>query len=249
MSKSGPSPRELGIPLYVQVRERLRSDLAQLEPGTMISPEIELERRFGVSRITIRKAIHELVSEGLLIRRQGRGTFVEQPKLTHELDTITSWTEQLKSLGYAPRTTNLEIERIPAPRRILQSLALAEGGEVLVIRRVRAAGEEPISLMTNYIPAKLVPEFESRVSGYESLYDALEREYGLIPMVALDYVETRAATDAESSALKIEPWAPVLTVTRISHLESGAPLEMTVAVSRGDRYKYVVKLRGRVRGR
>ena len=239
--------KQLGIPLYAQVRERLRNDLSELAPGTMIPAEIELERRFGVSRITIRKAIHELVSEGLLSRHRGRGTFVEQVKIAHELNAITSWTEQLEALGYTPRTHNLEVERMPAPRRIMQALRLSEGTEIVVVRRVRLANGEPISLMTNYIDAHLVPEFEARFRGHESLYDALEREYGLIPAVSVDNVETRGATDAESASLKIEPWAPVLTVTRISHIEDNVPLEMTVAVSRGDRFKYVVTLRGRVR--
>jgi GntR family transcriptional regulator len=243
----GTIARHLGIPLYVQVRERLRNELAELAPGSMIPPENELERRFDVSRITIRKAIHELVSEGLLSRRQGRGTFVEQAKITHELNAITSWTEQLEALGYTPHTMNLEIERTPAPRRVVQILSLRERDEVVVIRRVRLANKEPISLMTNYVPASLVPHFETRFRRYESLYDALYREYGLVPEVSIDSVETRAATDAESSSLKIEPWAPVLTVTRVSHLQTGVPLEMTVAVSRGDRYKYCVTLRGRAR--
>jgi GntR family transcriptional regulator len=239
--------RETGIPLYVQVRDQLREQFAQLEPGTMIPTEQELERRFRVSRITIRKAIHDLVAEGLLRRRQGRGTFIEEPKITHELDAITSWTEQLEALGYSPRTVNLEMERVPAPKRIAVALNLSEGDELVVVRRLRLADEKPISFMVNYLPAHLVPDFEERFGGFESLYQVLEAQYGLVPAVAIDTVETRAATDAESAALKIEPWAPVLTVTRVSHLESNMPLEMTTAVSRGDRYKYQVTLRGRAR--
>ncbi|MGH9401509.1 MAG: GntR family transcriptional regulator, partial [Terriglobia bacterium] len=100
--------RTIDVPLYAQIREALREDLAKMEPGQAIPPEPDLQTRFEVSRITVRRAIDELVTEGLLIRQQGRGTFVQRLKLTHELNMITSWTEQLLAAGYASRTLHLE---------------------------------------------------------------------------------------------------------------------------------------------
>lgn len=167
-----------GIPLYVQVRDQLRDQLAELAPGTMIPAEQELEQRFRVSRITIRKAIHELVAEGLLSRHQGRGTFVEAPKITHELNTITSRTEQLIALGYTPRTSHLKIERVPAPKRVMQALEIPQGEELLALRRVRLTDNETISLMANYLVAKLVPDFETRVGDFESLYEYSRKNTG-----------------------------------------------------------------------
>lgn len=233
-----------GIPLYVQVREKLRENLTGLAPGARIPSENDLSQNFSVSRITIRRAIDDLVSEGLLARRQGKGTFYESPKLIHDLNAITSWTDQLKALGYTPRTSSLRVAEIPAPRQIAEVLQLAPDETVVQIRRTRLANEEPLSLMVNYLPAKLVPEIAKYTAKNESLYELLASRYHLFPAEATDTVETRPATEAEAERLGITPWSPVLVVTRISSLASGQPLEMAVVVSRGDRYEYRVKLSG-----
>lgn len=234
--------RKAGIPLYVQVREALRAEVQSLEPGTAIPTEAELEERFGVSRITIRKAVEELVSEGLVVRQQGRGTFVQRPKLTHVLNSITSWTERLAALGYTPKTLDTEASVVEAPKRIAQMLELGEGEEVVRLKRLRLASHEPISLMINYLPKRLVPGLAERIGDYESLYVLLKEQYGLAPVVAEDTVETKEATEHEAELLKIEPWSPVLLVTRVSYLESGEPLEVAIVTSRGDRYQYKVRL-------
>lgn len=238
----------LRIPLYVQVREKLREEFVSSEPGTMIPPETVLEQRFSVSRITIRKAIEDLAIEGLLVRRQGRGTFRETPKLVHELNAITSWTEQIKALGFTPHTAAREMVEIPAPKKIARMLQLSAEERVIQLRRTRLANEEPITLMVNYLPSKLVPGFLDAKPEVESLYEFLKTHYNLTPSEATDTVETRAASEAESERLHIEPWAPVLVTTRVGYLEDGRPLEVGVAVSRGDRYEYHVKLRRSTKG-
>jgi GntR family transcriptional regulator len=239
------SSSNLRIPLYVQVREKLREELSSLEPGSMIPPESKLEERFAVSRITIRKAIDDLVVDGMLVRQQGRGTFREVPKLVHELNAITSWTEQLKDLGYVPHTASQEISEIAAPKRIAQLLQLEPEDRVIQLRRTRLANSEPITLMVNYIPSKNVPGFAEKGLETESLYEFLFSRYGLAPAQATDTVETRPASEAESERLRVEPWSPVLVVTRVAQMEDGRPFEVAVAVSRGDRYEYRVKLQSR----
>src|SRR5690349_7128858 len=114
-----------GVPLYVHVRETLRGEYSQLPPKTLIATVLELMERFGVSRITLRKAIDDLVVEGLLERQQGKGTFTSSPKLTHELNAITSWTEQLRALGYNPRTAHRTCREISAPSRVAHALNLS----------------------------------------------------------------------------------------------------------------------------
>lgn len=239
--------RSAGIPLYIQVRDALREEILDLAPGTMLPTESELGARFGVSRITIRKAVDDLVAEGLVSRQQGRGSFVQKPKLTHLLNTITSWTQSLEGLGYTPGTSSAAVEKIKAPRRIAHLLELGHEDLVYKINRVRLANGEPISLMVNYIRAELVPGLEEKVARYESLYELLEKEYGVVPAFAEDTVETREATVNEAEQLKIEPWSPVLYVTRVAYLEGGTPLEVAVVTSRGDRYQYKVALSRRPR--
>jgi GntR family transcriptional regulator len=230
------------IPLYVQVREKLREDLMHTESGALIAPEAVLEARFAVSRITIRKAIDDLVSEGLLVRKQGRGTFREIPKMVQERITITTWTQQMKDLGHIPQTAQREVAEIDPPKKIAHLLKLEPGEKVIQIRRTRLANNEPITLMVNYLPSALVPGFTGLEMHCESLYDFLRLQYGLSPAEALDTVETRPASDTESERLKIEAWEPVLVVTRLAHLSDGSPFELGISVSCGARYEYKVRL-------
>jgi DNA-binding GntR family transcriptional regulator len=218
-----------------------------MQPGEAIATERELESRLGVSRVTVREAVDDFVVEGLLVRQQGRGTLVQKPKLTHELSKIASWTEQLVALGYIPRTSQIGVEEIGAPQRVEFALNLEKGDSVFRIRRVRLASDEPITLIVDNLPSRLVPGLLERVDLHESLYEMLEEGYGLAPASAVDTVESRSSTDEEALKLKIEPWAPVVCVTRISHLEDGRPLELAQAVSRANRYQYRLKLRGRAR--
>ncbi len=236
--------RRAGIPLYVQIRDALIGEIAGMEPGETIATESELEKRFGVSRITVRKAMDALTAEGVLVRQQGRGTFVREPKLTHELNNITSWTEQLKALGYEPGTTHVECETTDPPMRIARMLKL-RAERVVRLRRLRLADGEPVSIMINYLPERMIPGLVDSGMERESLYEQLEERYGLAPAEAVDTVETRKATEQEAELLKIQPWTPVISVTRVSYLADGSPLEVALATSRGDRYQYKVRLSGR----
>lgn len=235
-----------GIPLYVQIREKLRAELAQMKAGQPIPIEADLEKKFRASRITIRRAVEDLVAEGLLLRQQGRGTFVQRPKITHELDLITSWTDQLKGLGFSPKTSHRKIEREIAPSHVAEALMLQEKEEVIQIQRIRLAGRERISYMINYLPIRLVPNFIEHGFAEESLYDFLRSQYGLHPATAVDTVGTRPAFQNESDALRIERNSPVLAVRRVSYLQDGTPLELALVASRGDRYQYQVTLRNLV---
>ncbi len=237
--------RTLDIPLYAQLREILRAEITAMEPGDSISPEPDLQARFRVSRITLRKAVDELVTEGLLVRQQGRGTFVQKVKVTHELNAITSWTEQLLAVGQIPRTLHLETEEIEPPGRIARDLGLGSHDTVFVLRRLRLVNDEPLTLLVNYLPSRLVPKFPEKAPRRESLYETLVEEYGLVAARAIDMVETRSATDEEAKRLRVDPWDPLLCVTRVSYLADGRPLEVGVAISRGDRYQYRVELYGR----
>jgi GntR family transcriptional regulator len=158
------------------------------------------------------------------------------------LNSITSWTEQLKVLGYTPRTAERSIEEVKAPRPIAAMLQIAANQPVTILRRLRLADSEPITHMVNYLPSNLVPGFAEAMHNAESLYQVLAERYGLVATHAIDTVTSRAATDMESDRLRLEPWAPVLAVTRTAYLEGGKPFEVSVAISRGDRFEYRVKL-------
>jgi len=232
-----------GEPLYRQVAAALRAEIeARLQPGQTIATESELERRFGVSRITVRKAIELLAQEGLLVRRQGSGTFVARRLVTEELGVLLGWTDSMRMQGLEPQTVDCEMLRVMPPAWVSLALRLdPEAPEpVLRIQRLRYADGEPLCLMTDYLRPHLVPGLEAEGLLGESLYETLERRYGLTLARVEDTVGARAATIMESRLLGLTAGSPVLTVARITHLPDDEPIDAAAVVARADRYAYRV---------
>jgi GntR family transcriptional regulator len=150
-------------------------------------------------------------------------------------------------LGFTAQTADLQIRGVEASLALAKELGISRGDQLSMVTRLRLANGEPMSLMTNYLPAALVPDLARKFVKGESLYDLLHQVYGLIPDLAVDKVETRLPTREEAKCLMTPARTPVLCVNRISYLTDGTPLEKSVVVSRGDRYQYQVSLRGRAR--
>ncbi|MBE3559886.1 MAG: GntR family transcriptional regulator [Ktedonobacteraceae bacterium] len=230
-------------PRYRQIARVLRAEIeAERQPGEPIETETALEQRFGVSRITVRRAIDELVHSGLLIRRQGSGTFVAKRKVSQELGVLHSWTERMRELGLEPRTVDCEILQVVPPAWVIEALQLdpAAPESILRIQRLRYADAEPISLMVDYIRMRYAPDLAEKGLEGESLYETLERRYDLELARVQDAITARRASHFEARLLGIEPEAPVLCVTRITYLSNDEPVDAATVVSRADRYEYRV---------
>ena len=240
--------RATGLPLWLQVKQSLSRAIEGMKSGESIPPEPDLVERFSVSRITVRKAIDELVVEGRLQRQQGRGTFVTRPKLTHELNTLTSWTESVSALGYRAATTQTSLTEGAPPRKVVQLLKLTPGEVAVRLYRIRSAEGEPLCIMVNYLNSRFVPGLARQGLTGESLYATLERRYHLTLERAEDTVEARECTEEEANVLGITAGTPVIQVTRVTYLPDDVPLEVVFATSRADRYQYRVSLSGRPRG-
>lgn len=239
LEKHGAMKDPADGPLYKQVARALRTQINQLRPGDALGTEADLEQRFGVSRITIRRAIEELAQDRLVVRRPGQGTFVAQPRVVDTLGLLYSWTERMYELGIASKTVDCEILQIVPPAWVLQALHLDEE-RFLRVWRLRYGGEEPLAVMTDYLRLRYVPDLEQRGLEGESLYDTLEKRYGLELARAEDTVAARRATLLEARLLGIEPEAPVLHMTRITYLPNDEPIGLGIVVSRADRYEYRV---------
>lgn len=232
--------KEAQIPLYAQVKNDLYDEIEnQMNPGDILPSEPELEKRFNVSRITIRRALDELVFEGIIVRKQGRGTFVREKPITQELPRLLSWSAQMRQMGFEPRSANCDIELIEPSKEQAAALNLSSGELVVRIRRLRFANDEPICIMTNYIPEKLVPGLIDQGLIADSLYATLPK-FGLIPIRAEDKVEARTASKWETNQLQISKWTPLLQVTRLTRDEKNNPLYIAVVVNRGDKYIYSI---------
>jgi GntR family transcriptional regulator len=215
--------------------------------GDLIPSESELQEEYNVSRITIRRAIQELVQEGHLYTRQGRGTFVSRPKVSQELNLITSWAETMAAMGMRPETKRIEYFVEPAPVNIARLLNIPIGDKVYRIERLRYADGEPTCIMTNYLSPAVVPGLLDKGLKSESLYETLEKHYSIVLSRAEETVEAKAAKASEAELLNIKRGAPLLYATRVTYDITDRPVEVVISITRADRYSYKIRMTGRNR--
>lgn len=226
--------------LYNHIKLRLREaiEAGEYKPGDRIPSEHELMGKFGVSRATVRKAISELVLEGWLHRIQGRGTFVAQPKFRQTLSRLTSFTEDMRMLGLTPRTKLISLRIEKASREMAERLAIKLNDPVIYIERLRFADDEPMALNISVLPYHLVPGLEDQDLEKDSLYEILERHYGLILSRAEQTLEPTLADPGTARLLEVKMGTPLLLVGGVVYLKNDTPIEWLRIWYRGDRYKF-----------
>jgi DNA-binding GntR family transcriptional regulator len=233
--------RSSPVPLYFQVAQQLEAaiDEGRLPPGSRLENEIQLADRYGLSRPTIRQAIQHLVDKGLLVRRRGVGTQVVQAQVRRPIE-LTSLYDDLRASGRDPATRVLELGARPADEQVARELDVAPGTEVLRLRRLRLTGEEPLALLTNYLPAGLVAPTADDLAAH-GLYEML-RAAGVNLRIAHQTIGARGATTAEARLLDERRGVPLLTMTRIAYDDKGRPVEYGRHVYRASRYSFALTL-------
>lgn len=228
------------VSLYVQLKVAVRDlILTKLKPGDQIPTERELSERYNVSRITVRQAISTLVSEGLLYRERGRGTFVAPPKVQDELNRMKSFTEDMIRRNHKPGTKVISVDIIKPDNRLKGKLQVTESDEVIKVKRLRFANEDPICYQVAYVPRKLCPELIMEDLS-KSLYHIFENRYGLKLVRAVDTVECIVSDRIRARLLNISDGSPLLLIERVAYLESDVPVEFVRSFYRHDRFKFQV---------
>jgi GntR family transcriptional regulator len=216
------------------LREKIA--LGEWKPGDIIPSERELSERYGISRMTARQAITELVNEGLFHREQGRGTFVRRHKITQQLLRLTGFTEDIRARGQRPGTRVLSASMYPADETTAQRLHIRPGQQIFRLHRLRLADEEPLAIETSLVSfigcERLL---EEDLEGH-SLYRLLETKYGLPPLEAEQELEAGQAGEQEAQILKIPVGSPVLYTRRTTYTERHQPLEYATSVYCGNKY-------------
>src|SRR5215510_9494521 len=161
-----------------QLQEILEGFIANLEPGTRLPAERVLAKRYGVARATVTQAIDELAGKGLVYRIHGSGTFVAEPKFRQPL-TLTSFTEDMRARGMTPGSVVRSQAVVPASEVVARHLALVPGSPVVHLERVRTADGEPMALERTHLPAHRLPGLEDADLTDASLYELLERRWGV----------------------------------------------------------------------
>ncbi|MBE2267589.1 MAG: GntR family transcriptional regulator [Anaerolinea sp.] len=233
-------------PLYEQIKDLLLQGIQKgdYKPGDRIPSERDLSVRFGVSRLTVNKALKELERAGVLIAQVGKGTFISAEIVQQQLEHLTGFTEEMRSRGHSASSRVLSATYIFAPDDAARLLNVLPGTRLIQLQRVRLAEEQPIALETANLPASLCPDLlDKHDFAHESLYGALRREYGITLTHAEQTIEARPATREEADALGIKVLQPVLSMTRVAYTDGNRPVEYVRSAYRGDRYKFRVVLR------
>jgi len=231
------------IPAYYQLKQIILDKIAHGEyvAGCPIPSERELVETLGISRMTVRQALNQLVSEGVLYREKGRGTFVSRSKL--EQRNIMSFSEMVLEKGLEPATKVLYFNLGKSSQEIIELLDLNENDSVYNIKRLRLAGNIPIGIEENYIPEKYCPDLDKH-DLTSSLYKLLKDKYMLSISYVDNMIEASKPTKKEKELLKITDSKPVLRIAGVNYSEAGAKLLYEKSVYRSDEYKYSVRVYG-----
>lgn len=214
------------VPLYHQLAHQLTEavESGRLCKGEFLDNELLLADQWQVSRPTVRRAIQELVDDGLLVRRRGVGTQVVNDQVRRPF-TLSSLYDDLAASGREPVTTVIGLNRIAAPDDVTESLALAARTEVVHLVRRRCAGPQPLAVLRNWLIAEAADHLTADQLETHGLYSLL-RERGVRPHYADQRLGAKAATDEEAALLDIEPGAPLVTMRRVMQDDTGRPVEV-----------------------
>lgn len=228
-------------PLYLQLEAALRTSLGSGEwrAGQALPPERELADTLGVSRITLRKALERLEDEGLLVRRQGSGTFVSQ-RVEQGLSTLTGFSQDMQARGLEPSSRWLQRGVFRATPEEALAFGVSPNSLVSRLERVRLTGGEPMAHELAVLPVAYLPD-PSAIG--DSLYHFLDG-HNLRPVRALQRLRAVAAIPRVAELLHLRPGDPVLYIERLTYLTDGSVLEFTRSHYRGDRYDFVAELKG-----
>jgi GntR family transcriptional regulator len=235
--------RETGIPLYRQIQDYIRGKIEAKEwvVGDQIPTEQQLGQQFGVSRITVVKAVSRLVDEGFLRKEQGRGTFVTGVALVPEPLTLRSFTEEMRDRGLQPGSTILEKIAAEPSRRLQDRLELEPGQKVFRLVRLLLANGQPMGLHRTYLPCHRFPDVLDFIIPNVSLYATLRAHYGVEPESGIETYSAIQLDAQECRLLDVPEGSPAFSVERQTFAD-GSPFEFVTALMRSDQFHYTVQL-------
>lgn len=232
------------IPLYVQIAESLldRIETGELRPGDRLPPERDLSDMLEVNRLTVRRALKVLESQGLLLRQQGAGTFVAEPKIERQAAKLVPFTKVMQRRGYMPGAKVITFERRVVETSVASELRLPVSAPVYHIHRLRLINQEPVLLERFTVPVQRFPEFENHDLSTRSLYEIMETEYGVSVVRARQSLEPVIATKYEADLLGVMPGDPLMLEQRLAFDQNGRPVEHGRDLYRGDRFRFVTEI-------
>lgn len=232
---------ESPVSRYRQIADQLARAILDQRPGVRLPSEHEIVARFGVSRATATQALRDLEQRGLVVRRQGKGTFVtesEQAVRSDRAGSLPSFSEDLRAAGRKTNETVLALEVVAAPAEVAAALDLSTGDGVWCLERVIVSDGVPVVHLTSWLPHPLVPALTRAAIERESLYHHLAEDAASPgrPVSADERWTATVAPPATAVQLDIPRKAPVMRVVRVAYLADGRAIEYAIAHTRGEAF-------------
>jgi len=231
-------------PMYAQLESQLRRRIESGEwsLGSQIPAEHSLCEQYGVSKVTVRHALQRLANKGLIVRQQGRGSFVRTTDLTAGTRSVRSFTAEVQDLGMRPTSRLLSVSEMGAPEEVSGALGLQPGEPVVKVNRVRLGDGQPIGVQTSYLISARFPGLAQRNLDGGSLYALLQEQYGLTPVEARETFTVGQVSSVDAKLLKVPVGSPAFFVERTT-FDSRGSFEYVSSVMRGDRYRVTVTIK------
>jgi GntR family transcriptional regulator len=228
--------RDSKTPIYQQLEEIFQRKIATGEwsPDQRIPSENELNRMYGLSRMTVRGVLGKLAADGLLIRVAGKGTFVAPRKISAVSPAYRGIREQLEVLGYDISTKLISLEVTAAPAHVREALRLGTADRVYSIVRLRTVDGKPLSLHRSFVPAQLAPELDTHDVTGEQLCVVLDRHYDLLMQSVTEDLEAVAVGTTDAKLLELRRGDPALQLNDVISDRDGLAFEYSTIVFRGD---------------
>jgi GntR family transcriptional regulator len=232
------------VPLYSQVRERLRERILDgtYAPQARLPAESELGAIFGVSRITVRQALNDLQKEGAIFTVPGKGTFVAKPRPSQDLNRLEGFGEAMSRKGHRIVNQVVKHATVAASPEVATRLGLPPGAPVTEINRVRFLDHAPVSFEVTWLPTSVGERLRHENLAERDIFLILETDYG----IALDHADIQiGAVNADpelAAALSVAPGMALLRIERLTFTQDGVPLDYEHLYVRGEAFQYALRL-------
>lgn len=229
---------DTSLSLYAQLKEIIIAAIekGKLKPGDQLPSQRELCEQYNMSHMTVRRAISELINEGLLVTQRGKGIYVAQKKVPADSSALIGFAQQMARLGIKPSTRVLESDLIAASTVLAHVLRVQVGTPLVYLKRMRFANEKPLALSFSYLPHSLCPGLLKYDLAKKSLFATLHKVYGLQLVRSSSTLEAVLADEEQAHGFETPQPFAILVREQITYLDSGQPIEFSRTFIRGDQY-------------
>jgi len=228
-------------PLYVQLKAELKNRINNgiLKSGEQLPPELEMAENFSVSVVTVRSAVNELVKEGLIEKKRGKGTFVSSTKYKRDYTKIQSFSDSCKAMGSVPGSHVLDMKLATADVKLAQKLGINAGDTVLYISRLRTVNGEPMVIEKNYFQERFADLINENLEE-NSLFNILQGKYGITVTKSSKEIEIARTTSDEGKLLNLSKNYPILMVKSVAYDQFETPVYVGSQAINGERFTLTI---------